>query len=433
MIRGEEHVLSNPSIALASPDFRAGLDTCIRCGLCLPSCPTYEVSRTEMEGPRGRIALMRAAADGRVGAGGALREHLGSCLGCRSCETACPSGVRYGALLGQAREAIEAERPKSGAERFARWLCLRQLLPRRGRLRMLAGLTRAARALGLPRLARMGPGWLRRAVALLPPAAGERLEGRGVRADVPERRGTVAFFRGCVQDAFLPSVNAATVRVLERNGYEVHSLESETCCGAAALHLGEVELARELARRNLDAFDPERYDAIVSNAGGCGAMLKGYPRLLAHGAGGDAWDPRAEPFAAKVRDVSELLAENLGAPPNVAVSGRATYVDSCHLRHAQKITAAPRELLRRIPGLELVELSRPDFCCGSAGVYNLLRPDDAGRVLDVKMEDVRATGAGLIVTTNPGCQLQLAAGVRRAGLDARVVHLVELLDLAYGS
>ncbi len=460
--------MSDPNAALTAAGFRAGLDACIRCGLCLPACPTYEVSRTEMEGPRGRIALMRAAADGRVGVGGAFREHLDSCLGCRSCETACPSGVGYGDLLEQAREATLSERPRSRTEDFARWLGLRQLLPHRRRLRLLATLARAARATGLIRLAEMdaAPDWLRRPVALLPAFDGERGEPSTDRPApaIGEQRGTVALFRGCVQDAFLPAVNAATVRVLQRNGYEVHFPAGETCCGAAALHMGEKELARELARHNLEAFESSgerppgggrtqrppgggrtqrppgggqairppgggqaiHYDAIVSNAGGCGAMLKEYPRLLAE------VGRRTRAFAGKVYDVSEFLADRLHVPPDTAIAGRATYADSCHLRHAQKVASAPRELLRRIPGLEVVELARPDFCCGSAGVYNLLRPDDADRVLEVKMEDVRATGADLIVTTNPGCQLQLAAGVRRAGLNARVVHLVELLDRAYG-
>ncbi len=438
--------MSDPRSVLSSPDFRARLDECIRCGLCLPACPTYEVARTEMEAPRGRIALMRAAADGRVDAGGAFREHLDSCLGCRSCETACPSGVRYGALLERAREAIEAERPRSRFERFARWLALRQLLPHRRRLRALASLARAAQALGLIGLARkellpVTPkggkrNLLRRAVALAPPLDGGRPADRRPAPALGEKRGTVALFRGCVQDAFLGRVNAATVRVLQRNGFEVHFPAGETCCGAAALHLGETELARELARRNVEAFDagdchPEggraEYLALVSNAGGCGALLKEYPRLLEGVA-----ESEAGRFAAKVRDAGEFLAENLHVAPDAVVAGRATYADSCHLRHAQGVAAAPRELLARVPGLELVELERPEHCCGSAGVYNLVRPEDADRVLDLKMKDVAATGAGVVVVTNPGCQLQLEAGVRRAGLDAEVLHLMELLDRAYG-
>ncbi len=409
---------------LASPDFRARLDDCIRCGLCLPACPTYRIARTEMEAPRGRIVLMRAAADGLVDVGGAFREHLDSCLGCRSCETACPSGVRYGDLLERTREAIEAERPRSRGERLARWLFLRQLLPHRRRLRALASLARIARALGLIRLARRGfvPERLRRAAALAPATGGERPADRRPAPALGEKRGTVALFRGCVQDAFLGRVNAATVRVLQRNGFEVHFPAGETCCGAAALHLGETELAR----RNVEAFG-RPYDALVSNAGGCGALLKDYPRLLAGVA-----DSEAGRFANRVRDAGELLAGRLRETP-AAVSGRATYADSCHLRHAQGVASAPRELLRSIPGLELVELERPEHCCGSAGVYNLTRPEDADRVLDLKLEDVAATGAGLLVTTNPGCQLQLAAGVRRAGLDLEVLHLMELLDRAYES
>ncbi len=417
--------MTTPISPLANADFRARLDACIRCGLCLPACPTYEVARTEMEGPRGRVALMRAAADGRIGAGGAFREHLDSCLGCRSCETACPSGVRYGSLLEVAREAIERERPKSTLERLARWLTLRQLLPHPRRLRALATMARAAGALGLIRLAATTSAGARRLAELLPAAPGERRDGRRPAPARGEKLGAVALFRGCVQDAFLPGVNAATVRVLQRNGYEVRFVADETCCGAAAAHLGETELARELARRNADAFACETAGAVVSNAGGCGAMLKQYPELLAEVGG------KATAFAGKVRDASELLADGLRAPA-VAIEARVAYVDSCHLRHAQKVTSQPRELLRQIPGLELVELERPDFCCGSAGVYNLTRPDEADRMLDLKMAEVRASSAEIVVASNPGCQLQLAAGVRRAGLDVEVLHLMELLDRAYG-
>ena len=418
---------------LGSSGFREQLDQCVQCGLCLPACPTYEVFRTEMEAPRGRIALMSAAADGRIGLDGAFRRHIDLCLGCRSCETACPSGVRYGSLLEQAREAIEAQRVKSSFERLARWLALRQLLPHRRRLRWLARALRVVQALGGTRLAgklSFLPTWVRRSAALLPALGKIRRTDRRPAPALGAERGTVALFRGCVQDAFLGGVNAATVRVLQRNGYEVHFPAGQTCCGAAALHLGETGIARELARRNVRAFDSGSYDAVVTNAGGCGALLREYAELL----GADSAPTRR--FVARVQDVSELLAGRLVVPEGTAPEGtvptRATYVDSCHLRHAQRVVDAPRDLLRQVPGLELVELQRPDFCCGSAGVYNLTQPEAAERVLDLKMEDVRATGARMIVTTNPGCQMQLAYGVARDGLDAEVLHLMELLDRAYG-
>jgi len=275
-----------------------------------------------------------------------------------------------------------------------------------------------------------------------------------------EKRGTVAFFHGCVQEAFLADVNAATIRVLQRNGYEVHVPPDQTCCGAAQLHVGEVELARELARRNIDAFTPSlppsasrrtgspsqgegqggglpsseedpagEYDAIINNAGGCGTTLKEYDHLLADD---PAYADRAKLFVAQVKDISEFLADHLREPPRGVLNARVTYVDSCHLRHAQRVAQQPRDLLKMIPGLELVELKHPDHCCGSAGVYNIVHPDTANAILDAKMADIAATGAEMIVTTNTGCYLQLLHGVRRAGLKARVVHLVELLDQAYG-
>ncbi|MDH3745467.1 MAG: (Fe-S)-binding protein, partial [Acidobacteriota bacterium] len=383
-----------PSAAtLSSTVFQTRLGTCIRCGLCLPACPTYELSRTEMEGPRGRIALIRAAADGRAELDGAVREHLDLCLGCRACETACPSGVEYGFLLEGAREAIESRRKPRVVERFTRWLALRQLLPSPKRLRLVAWLLRAKQLVGVPQLvAAIGPASIQRLAALLPPL---RLRRTGYGQPAPahgERRGIVAFFHGCVQDAFLHQVNAATIRVLQRNGYEVHVPRSQTCCGAAALHLGEAKLARELAVRNVDAFTG-RYDFVINNAGGCGAALKQYGDLLR-----DTPVPEtARSFSAKVRDISEFLGENLHSPPTGRIDGRATYADSCHLRHGQGVVEAPRELLWKIPGLDLVELSAPDTCCGSAGVYNITQRETADRLLDVKMTDVASTHAEYVV------------------------------------
>ncbi len=405
--------------------FVNGLQQCVHCGLCLPACPTYHVFHTEMDAPRGRLALMAAASEGRIPLEGALRTHLDRCLGCRACETVCPSGVPYGALLETARLAIEEERTQSPAERLVRFLALRALLPRVDRLRHVARLTRGLQQIGLLALARHLPPSLERLrhmVALLPPTISTQFTAPGVYPARGKRRGRVAFFVGCVQEALLAHVNAATVRVLQRNGYEVHVVPGQTCCGAVAYHVGDEATALELARRNVAAFAGE-YEAIINNAGGCGAMLKEYAKLLG--------DDRAREFAARVQDVTEFLAEHLHRPPAKPVAGRVTYVDSCHLRHAQRVVEPPRRLLAAIPGLELVELSRPDHCCGSAGVYNILHPETAEAILDAKMADVAQTRATFVATTNTGCYLQLLHGVRRWALDARVVHVVELLDMAY--
>ncbi len=416
---------------LALPVFKERLGKCIHCGLCLPACPTYDLFRTEMDSPRGRIALMRAAAEGRIETTGAFEKHIDLCLGCRACEPACPSGVEYGALLATAREAIEASRQRPLAQRLERRFFLHRLLPQRGRLRLLARLARGFQRLGLIRVARQAtwlPERLKRLANLLPDLTTAAPYGRRPALPLGEKRGKVAFFRGCVQDAFLARVNAATVSVLQLNGYEVHFPSGQTCCGAAAHHAGESGLAHDLAKRNLEAFDPNGFDAILNNAGGCGAMLKESRHLFEDD---PAMAETARRFAAKTRDICEFLAENLHRPPRGEVALRATYADSCHLRHAQGVVEAPRDLLRRIPGLELRELARPDACCGSAGVYNLEQPDTAERVLAAKMEDIRDTGADVIVTTNTGCHLQLLSGVRTSGSETEVLHLVELLERSY--
>lgn len=414
--------------ALTSTEVASRLSQCIHCGLCLPACPTYAIERTEMDSPRGRIALMRAASAGRVEIGGAFEKHIDRCLGCRACEPACPSGVEYGALLTSAREAIRTDRDHSRGERFVRWLGLRQLLPHRARLRGLATLTRGLDKVGLLGFAGRSswlPDPLRQTARLFPSAGGSAPKQQVLPAE-GEKRGRVAFFRGCVQDAFLGRVNTATVRVLQRNGFEVHLPGGQTCCGAAAHHLGESELAKSLARRNLDAFAPTRFDAIINNAGGCGAMLGELAELF----DSDTADA-ARAFEAASQDISQFLANNLHRPPRGALDITVTYADSCHLRHAQGVVDAPRELLRVIPGVELRELARPDTCCGSAGVYNLTQPEIAEKLLADKLADIRQTQADVVVVTNTGCHLQLLHGVRQLGLDIEVVHLVELLERSY--
>lgn len=410
---------------------RTLVDTCIHCGMCLPACPTYDIFRTEMEAPRGRIALMRAAAENAIPLDGAFATHIDLCLGCRACETACPSGVPYGALLEMARELLERQRPRGRLVRLLRRIAFRDLLGRPARLRRLTALLHPIRRLGLDRVAArfpLLPYRLRVMASLLPPLADGSIEPGCIYPAHGQRRGRVAFFHGCVQDALLGHVNLATVRILQRNGYDVIVPQEQMCCGAAPLHVGEAETAREMARRNIDLFLATECDAIINNAGGCGAALKEYPRLLEDD---HTYAEKAQRFAAKVMDISEFLMDHLHVPPRGRVNARATYVDSCHLRHAQRVIDQPRRLLQEIPGLELVELSQPDRCCGSAGVYNIAHPDVADRVLDAKMADIAQTGADIIVTSNTGCYLQMVRGARRANMPARVVHLVELLEEAY--
>lgn len=419
---------------LTTADYKAKLEQCIHCGLCLQACPTYAVFGTEMDSPRGRIVLMRAAAEGRLDPAelsDGFATHITRCLACRACETACPSGVQYGALVEQARMVVEHSRTPGRAERLLRWVGLRQLMPHRERLKLLARMIWLYQASGAQRLIRrlhVLPKTLATMEAILPPIDPRFHDERRPAPAFGQRRGRVAFFVGCIQEAFLAQVNAATIRVLQRNGYEVVFPEQQTCCGAAQAHVGDEQLARDLARRNIDTFLGQDVEAIVVNAGGCGLALKEYPHLLRDD---PAYATRARELATRVQDISEFLAEHLHVPPRGKVRAVATYADSCHLRHGQKIIRQPRDLLRQIPGLTLVELRQPDRCCGSAGVYNIAQPDIADAVLDAKLADIAATGANLIVVSNTGCHMQLVAGVRKAGLKARVMHAVEVLDLSY--
>ncbi len=384
-----------------------------------------------MDSPRGRIALMRAASEGRIDLGGAFDNHIELCLMCRACEQACPSGVQYGTMIEIARVAVEKERHPGGLERLVRWLALRQLMPHPGRLRFVAWWMRLYQQLKLQVLLRrlnFLPLKLSNIEALLPPLSAIYPDYQNVASAIGKPRGKVAFFRGCIQDAFLGEVNAATIRVLQRNGFEVHFPKGQTCCGAAQLHLGEEELFLDLARKNIDSFPADEYVAIVNNAGGCGSTLKEYDQLLKND---PTYAEKAGKFSRKVKDITEFLIDNLHTPPKGIIQARVTYSDSCHLRHVQKIISQPRDLLRQIPGIELIELKKPDRCCGSAGVYNITQVDTANKILDEKMADIASTRADIVVTTNTGCHLQLINGVRRAGLNLRVVHLVELLDQAY--
>ena len=395
------------------------LRECVHCGLCLSACPTYLELGTEMDSPRGRIHLIRALEDGTLGLDADVVRHLDLCLGCRACETACPSGVRYGEIIEEARAYIERHAERSPADRLRRRAVL-ATFPHRRRVRLLLGLGRVARALGLwPLVQRWLPG-----AELLPsePAPGPR---GAFHAAVDSETLRVGLLAGCIGSEVFGHVNAAAVRLLTANGVAVVQPPGQGCCGALHLHGGDPNAARALARRNLDAF-PSELDAIVVTAAGCGSTLKEYGHLLA----GDArYGERAQRFAARVRDVTEIVAAlDIEPPPGRPRSLRVAYHDACHLAHAQGVRTAPRQILARVPGVELVPLAESDVCCGSAGSYNLTEPAMALRLRERKIDHIVASGAECVAAANPGCVLQIRAGLAARGLNIRVVHPIELLD-----
>jgi glycolate oxidase iron-sulfur subunit len=420
---------------LQSQNYKAKLAQCIHCGLCLQACPTYAVFGTEMDAPRGRIALMRAASEGRIGLAeftNSFSKHINLCLACRSCETACPSGVKYGILVDGAQAALSLNRKVGVVERFVRWLGLRQMMPNVGLLKLMARVMWLYEITGVQKIVRalnVLPKPFKAMEAILPPIEPKYRDYRAPAPALGEKRGEVAFFFGCIQEAFLAQVNEATIRVLQRNGYQVHFPPGQTCCGAAQIHQGEHALARDLARKNIDAFLARDYEAVISNAGGCGATLK--DELVHLFEDDPVYAEKAKKFAAKVKDISEFLLANLQVKPTGQVKARVTYSDSCHLRHVQKVVKQPRDLMKSIPGLELVELKLPDRCCGSAGVYNIVQADTADAILDAKMQDIAGTHADWIIASNIGCHMQLIAGARRAKLNLPVYHVVQVLDMSY--
>ncbi len=413
-------------------------DDCVHCGFCLPACPTYRSWGLEADSPRGRIDLMKGVLEGAIELTPSVVGHFDACLGCMGCVTACPSGVRYDLLIESTRAEIEARTERTPADRAFREMIF-ALFPHPARLRVLAPLLylferSGARALfARLNLFALLPPRLRQLAELAPPLSIAQL-----RASLPaftaargERRGTVAVIAGCVQRVFFPNVNAATVRVLAAEGFDVVVPESQGCCGALSLHAGRDGEARAFAKALVDRFVPNEgapaFDAIVINAAGCGSTLKEYGELLADEPG---YAERAARFAERVRDVSEFLAPLEARAPRAAAPLKVAYHDACHLAHAQRIREAPRALLRSIPGLELVEIADGDQCCGSAGVYNLLEPASAAEIGARKAERVAATGASLLASANPGCTLQIRAHLVRRGGDLPAAHPIEILDAA---
>jgi glycolate oxidase iron-sulfur subunit len=400
-----------------------GLERCIHCGLCLEACPTYRITLLETESPRGRLHLMGAIAAGRVDpANVATAEHLDRCLACRACEAVCPSGVPYGRLIESARETLAASR---GIPRAGRLLLRLAAHPRA--LGAVAAVLALGERSGLRRLVRRFlPARLRRLDALAPPLTRPRY--RPVALAAP--RATVALLLGCVMRVSYGDVHSATARVLARHGVGIAEAPGQTCCGALHAHAGDRAEAVRLAKRNITAFGRSGADIVVTNAAGCGAQLRSYAHLLEDE---PQWRDRAAALSGRVQDASEYLAGIAGDEDFGALGIRVTYQDPCHLAHAQGIRAEPRALLRRVRGLELVEMADADVCCGSAGFYNLAQPEYADALLDTKTDAILATKPDAVVTANPGCLLQLAAGLRSRGRDdVPVLHLFEVLDRAQG-
>jgi len=421
------------------------MQQCIHCGMCLPTCPTYMETKIERNSPRGRIALMRAIADGQLEAKKAFADEMYFCLGCLACETACPAGVDYTQLFEVARaEAERSHALSSRTRRLLRWVVLDGLFHKQWRLRWVGRLLWLYQMLGVQALVRRS-GLLRklpvswRALEAKTPTIQRRfspdLIAPGEIATTVTKAGSarpayrVGLLTGCIQDLVYSDVNRDTADVLLANGCTVITPPAQGCCGSLHAHNGEYEMAKSFARRLLDQFDLEQLDAIITNAAGCGSHLKHFDRLLQDD---PRYAARAAQWSAKVKDISEWLVEiGFRAPEKHGTETGVTYHDACHLCHGQKITAQPREILAKIPGLQIAPLTESMWCCGSAGIYNLIQPEMADKLLQRKLDHIAATGATVVATGNPGCLLQISNGLAARGAKIEVVHPVTLLARAY--
>ncbi|MGA8847276.1 MAG: heterodisulfide reductase-related iron-sulfur binding cluster [Nocardioides sp.] len=410
------------------PPDAALIGDCVHCGFCLPTCPTYVLWGEEMDSPRGRIYLMKEGLEGEP-MGDSMVSHFDACLGCMACVTACPSGVQYDTLIEQTRAQVERNYERTPQDKALRGLIF-SLFPHPKRLRLLRGPLRAMQAVGLDRAMRR-TGLLER---LSPQLAA--MEGLAPRLGRPEplpayiradgkRRAVVGLLTGCVQGAFFPGVNSATARVLRAEGFDVVVPTAQGCCGALSVHNGREEEAQKLARRLVDSFESSGVDYVVVNAAGCGSTMKEYARLLSDD---PAYADRAQAFAEKVRDVSEILDELGPVAMRHPLEMTIAYHDACHLAHAQGVRAQPRRLLEAIPALALKEIAEPELCCGSAGIYNILNPAPARELGDRKAANIVATGAQVLVTANPGCLMQVTSAIERSGHEMAMAHTIEVLD-----
>jgi glycolate oxidase iron-sulfur subunit len=401
---------------------------CVHCGFCLTTCPTYVLWGEEMDSPRGRIYLMNEGVGGEP-LSDSMVEHFDNCLGCMSCVTACPSGVQYDKLIESTRAQVERRHTRTPRQRALR-AAIFALFPYPRRLRLVRGPLRAYQASGLQGLVARS-GLLERLAPTL--STLDSLAPRLRRVPPPprrvpaagQRRAVVGMLTGCVQSAFFPDVNSATIRILAAEGCDVLTPSEQGCCGALSVHNGREAEAQRFARRLIDTFEPLGIDYFVVNAAGCGSSLKEYGELLRDD---PAYAGRASAFAAKVRDLSEVLIELGPVAQRHPLPVTVAYHDACHLAHAQGVRAQPRALLHGIPGLELREIADPEICCGSAGIWNVLNPEPAAELGDRKARTVLATGAELLVTANPGCLMQVATSVRRAGGSIALAHTAQVLD-----
>ena len=419
---GEAPACAIPGTPLG--DASAGLDACVHCGFCLQACPTYLVLEDENDSPRGRLVMMRAVVEGSLAVDDAdVRTHIDRCLGCRACETACPSGVPYGHLLEATRATLTAVQPNAPIARAILFVFARKSLTR---LAMLGG--RLARALRISKILAKAPGRLGFAMAMLESTRGS-LRAVKYTTVSDASSGKVALLTGCVMEGLFTATNRATERTLATNDYAIVAAPRQGCCGALHAHAGDAETARKLARTNIAAFEESGAEFIAVNAAGCGAIMKEYGDLLAHD---DRWRDRAIAMSARVRDVSELLAMQ-GPHPGGALPLAVTYDAPCHLLHAQRLAAPPLKVLAAIPGLALTPLAGSEHCCGSAGIYNLVEPETSDRVLEPKLRNIEDTGAAYVATGNPGCMMQIGAGLLQNGIAARTIHPVDLLDASYAA
>jgi len=436
-----DKVESHSELASLLEEHGEKLLACVHCGLCLPACPTYRQLGNENDSPRGRVYLMRSVAEGRMQVGDIFIDHIDQCLGCRACEPACPSGVPYGQLLEAARaEVSEAKSDRNSATELVVRLMLNQVFTRPWLLRSVMAITKWMRDSGFARLlfeGRMFTGRLHFALALLLASRSPLAESENVsetdaiaKAEVKKPATKVALLRGCVMEGLFSETNRASERVLARNGCEVIEAEGQGCCGALHSHSGQIEQARELARKNIEAFEASGCEFVIVNAAGCGAAMKEYGELFADNS---EMAERARRFSSRVKDISEFLIGRGLSQPQGQIESKIAYDAPCHLIHAQRIAQAPVEILKSTPGLTLVPLRGYEHCCGGAGIYNLQHPELSNEILSEKIENIRASGAQIVATANPGCIMQIGAGALLAGLETEVVHSIELIDAAYNN